>query len=345
MTNPFADLIPMKLMAFLYNGHVLPDTTNIENGIMPPPPEGQWARPGTVDGPIGRFLLPLGGGSVEVAWKFYFLINIHALSGTTNIENAIMPPPRGAMGPARNRRRPNWPVPIAPRGGSAEGARKFYFLIKKLRPKIWNNWTLNFRCGQWLLLCMFMCISVMGCQKNTPPVSFYALTPMTTSDVSPGGQQTLKDVSIGIGPITFPQTLQRPQIVTRLSPNRLELSEFHRWGGDLKQDFLNIMVQNISMIMGSNQVFKYPWSPSFEPKYRVTLDVNQFDGRLGESVVLNSIWEIKQGKPGKEKTEIKRSIIEQPVSGDDYNALVEAKSKALKTLSIEITDKIRLQEK
>ena len=51
---------------YLYNGHVLTDTTNIENAIMPPPPEGQWARPGTVDGSIGRFLLPLGGGSAEV---------------------------------------------------------------------------------------------------------------------------------------------------------------------------------------------------------------------------------------------------------------------------------------
>ncbi len=51
---------------------------------------------------------------------------------TTNIENDIMPPPRRAMGPARNRRRLNWPVPITHRGGgSAEGAQKFYFLIKK----------------------------------------------------------------------------------------------------------------------------------------------------------------------------------------------------------------------
>jgi len=46
---------------------------------------------------------------------------------TTNIKNDITP--RRAMGPARNRRRPNWPVPIAHRGGSAEVARKFYFLI------------------------------------------------------------------------------------------------------------------------------------------------------------------------------------------------------------------------
>ncbi len=48
--------------AFSYNPHVLADTTKIENGIMPPPPDEQWARPGTVDGSIGRFLLPVGEG-------------------------------------------------------------------------------------------------------------------------------------------------------------------------------------------------------------------------------------------------------------------------------------------
>ena len=194
-------------------------------------------------------------------------------------------------------------------------------------------------------LMLFICMNVMGCQKHTPPVSFYALTPITKSEVVPDSEHTLKDITIGIGPINFPRTLQRPQIVTRPSANRLDVSEFHRWGGDLKQDFLNVLIQNISMMVGSNQVFKYPWSNTVEPKYRITLDVNQFDGRLGKSVLLNTIWEIKQGNPGSEKTEIKRSIIEQPVSGDDYNALVEAKSRALKMLSIEITDKIRLQEK
>ena len=193
-------------------------------------------------------------------------------------------------------------------------------------------------------LMAFICLCAMGCQSNSPPVSFYTLTPMKTSDVLPDDPQTLKNVTLGIGPIIFPRTLQRPQIVTRPSANRLDLSEFHRWGGDLKQDFLTILVQNISMIMKSNKVFKYPWPPSVEPKYKIALDVNQFDGQLGKSVLLNTIWEIKQGTAGNERIEIKRSIIEQSVSGDDYNALVEAKSKALKTLSIEITDKLRLQE-
>ncbi len=38
------------------------------------PPDGQWARPGTVDGPIGRFLLPIGGALLRQTWRLPFHI-------------------------------------------------------------------------------------------------------------------------------------------------------------------------------------------------------------------------------------------------------------------------------
>jgi len=48
----------------------------------PPPPRRVMGPAGTVDGTIGRFLLPIGwGGSAEVAWKFYFLIKIYYCMG------------------------------------------------------------------------------------------------------------------------------------------------------------------------------------------------------------------------------------------------------------------------
>jgi len=44
------------------------------NDIMPPPPNGQWARPEPLDGPIGRFLLPIGGGALlRVLLHFIFI--------------------------------------------------------------------------------------------------------------------------------------------------------------------------------------------------------------------------------------------------------------------------------
>jgi len=44
---------------------------------MPPPPTGNGPGPEPLDGPIGRFLLPIGGGSAEATWTLHFHINCH----------------------------------------------------------------------------------------------------------------------------------------------------------------------------------------------------------------------------------------------------------------------------
>ncbi len=64
--------------AFSYNGHVLADTTKIENGIMPPPPR----RAMVPDRNCRQLNCPVpiahrGGGSAEVALEAAFSYNIH----------------------------------------------------------------------------------------------------------------------------------------------------------------------------------------------------------------------------------------------------------------------------
>jgi len=58
--------------------------------ILCRPPRRAMGPAGTVDGTIGRFLLPIGGGSAEVARKFYLLIKRSAdMPATEQILSAI----------------------------------------------------------------------------------------------------------------------------------------------------------------------------------------------------------------------------------------------------------------
>ena len=44
------------------------------------PPDGQWARTGTVDSSIVRFLLPIGGAALlRLPWRLPFHIKIQAV--------------------------------------------------------------------------------------------------------------------------------------------------------------------------------------------------------------------------------------------------------------------------
>ena len=188
---------------------------------------------------------------------------------------------------------------------------------------------------------LIVCMAVIGCRSAKPPIAFYTLTSVEAGHVTEIDQNAFKNISIGIGPVKFPEVLDRPQIVTRPYLNRIELSEFNRWGGDLRQDFLDVLTQNISIITGSDQVFKYTSSVNLKPFYRITLDVHQFDGRLGESVLLNVSWVLTINQASPEQQIFKKSVIKQPISGKGYEALVDAQSEAIKILSREIVDEIK----
>ena len=118
------------------------------------------------------------------------------------------------------------------------------------------------------------------------------------------------------------------------------LAEFQRWGGFLRDDFLSVMAENITTLLGTDQVVIYPWPGGLNLKYRIEFDVHQFDGKIGDSVVLRVSWILKTPDQTN-NTHLKRSTVVQPVSGDDYDALVAAKSKALEKLSRIILDEMK----
>lgn len=190
--------------------------------------------------------------------------------------------------------------------------------------------------------CLIVCLltfMVAGCRSSTSPVAFYTLNALARMETEYSKQGPAGGVTIGIGPVQLPQFLKRPQIVTRSSPNRLTVSEFHRWGAYLDQDFLRVLAENISILMPANRVLTFPWKDRVDPEYRVSFDVQQFDGQFGDTLVLNLTWTIKR-RDSKEVLEVQRSSFQQAVPEKNYEALVSAHSLALEQLSREIAGTI-----
>ncbi len=192
--------------------------------------------------------------------------------------------------------------------------------------------------GNISLVFFFMLFLVAGC-STTPAVRYYTLNPFP--EMQPDIPQAVSGttLAIGVGPVEFPKFLDRPQIVTRKSQNRLEVSEFHRWAGSFSEDFLRVLSRNISMLLPADRVAAYPWTDQFSPTYRIHLTVEQFDGRFGEDVLLNVTWSVWNQKDTNEPV-IKHTRIKEPLSTEDYDALVAAQSRAIVALSRAIVDEI-----
>jgi len=190
--------------------------------------------------------------------------------------------------------------------------------------------------GWALLLTVFF---VAAC-STTPPVAYYTLNTLPEMQQEIPAAVMDDTLAIGVGPVEFPKFLDRPQIVTRKSQNQIEVSEFHRWAGSFPGDFSRVLAKNISILLPSDRVAVYPWGEQFSPTYRVKLDVEQFDGQLGERVVLDVTWMVTD-QEGTNKLVVRKSLIEEPVSDKTYEALVVAESNALVTLSRTIVEEIR----
>jgi len=190
--------------------------------------------------------------------------------------------------------------------------------------------------GWAFLLTVFL---VAAC-STTPPVAYYTLNTLPEMQQEIPAAVMDDTLAIGVGPVEFPKFLDRPQIVTRKSQNQIEVSEFHRWAGSFPGDFSRVLAKNISILLPSDRVAVYPWGEQFSPTYRVKLDVEQFDGRLGERVVLDVTWKVTD-QEGTNDLLVRKSLIEEPVSDKNYEALVVAESNALATLSRTIVEEIR----
>jgi uncharacterized lipoprotein YmbA len=190
-----------------------------------------------------------------------------------------------------------------------------------------------------LLLAFVMIMLVSGCGAVTQSSEFYTLKPLTTVQETPSAQGGLKDLAVGVGPASFPEYLNRPQLITRESPIKVRVNEFQRWAGSLPEDFLQVLAENISLLIGSDKVLAHPWGNYLDVAYKVPLDVQQFDGNPGQAVLLNVRWAIldRDEKP----LVIRKSVIKADVKGADYDALVLAQSQALAELSKEIAAEIR----
>ena len=176
-------------------------------------------------------------------------------------------------------------------------------------------------------------ISLGGC-TTTPPTNFYILTPLPSAESLGPATVAAGGPSIGIGPVTLPQYLDRPQIVTRASRARLNLGEFDQWAAPLKDIVASVLAENLSMLMSTDHIAVYPWPRSTTIDYQIMVDVTRFDGEMGGEVLLLARWSIV-GKDGKEWVK-KKSRFSQPAGAPDYEATVTAMSRALERLSRDI---------
>lgn len=176
-----------------------------------------------------------------------------------------------------------------------------------------------------------------GCSSTEPP-RFYLLNPLAegTNLQRPTSEPC---ISLGVGPVRLPEYLDRPQIVTRATRDELALAQLDRWAEPLSDAFRRVLAQNLSRLLCTTTVSLYPWRPSIPHDYRLEVQVIRMDGKPGEGVVLEAWWSVSGG-PDKKVLAAKQSGFTEPAQNRDYEALVQAHSRAVVLLCRDIAQTI-----
>ena len=177
---------------------------------------------------------------------------------------------------------------------------------------------------------------------ETSPTRFYTLSNVGTSP-SASENAAANRLAVGVGPISLPQYLDRPQVVRRSGPNTFDLAGFDSWGEPLEDMFPRVVAENLSALLATDRVFVIPRRRLPTVDYQVEIEVLRFDAEVGGDAVLVARWEIFDGD-GKQLRLDKSTVSEPvaaPVVGDSYEPVVAAMSATVAAFSQQLAQTIQ----
>ena len=179
----------------------------------------------------------------------------------------------------------------------------------------------------------FIAAAAGGCASA--PARFYTLDSMATADAAPPARY-----AVLVGQVSVPASVDRPEFVVQVAPNRVDVDEFNRWASPLNDSIARAIAGDLAVLLGTPDVAVAPLA-NFRPAYRVTLDVQRFDSIAGEAAVVEAVWAVHDTASGVSRSG--RTVAREAVQGQDFEALAAAHSRALARVSVDIAAAIRAQ--
>ncbi|WP_246529981.1 PqiC family protein [Paraburkholderia podalyriae] len=171
--------------------------------------------------------------------------------------------------------------------------------------------------------------ALLGACKS-PTTNFYTLSPdesLTSTGASP-------PIAAVIGPVTIPDVVDRPQIVTRIGNNEVEVNEFDRWAQPLNGGIGRAIAADLGALLNSQQISVFDAVRDPSAVWHVRVDVMRFESVPGRDVTVDVLWAVRP--PGNGRAVTGRSVARETVSGPGFEPIIAAHDRALASVSRDI---------
>ena len=184
-----------------------------------------------------------------------------------------------------------------------------------------------------MVLVAFAAAAAAGC--SSAQARFYNLD----STAVAGGAPAL-NTTVMVGPVSIPASVDEPEFVVQVAPNRVEVEEFNRWAAPLNDSIARVVAGDLVVLLGTPDVATAQLA-NFNPDYSVTIDVQRFDSIRGQAAVFDAMWNVRKTAGG--ETRAGRTTARETVQGDGFDVLAAAHSRALAKMSGDIASAIRAE--
>jgi len=174
--------------------------------------------------------------------------------------------------------------------------------------------------------------AVAGC-SSAPATRFYLLAPLPASE-KPRDDYGGPAPVVGLRPVTLPEELDRPQIVTRVGSTQLEMAEFDRWAAPLRDNFPRVLADDLAILVPAERVLLFSWSRETPIDYEVTVAVTRFEGAQGGDCWLAADW--TSARRSEKEASTAGSSRHTEWAGGSYAELVAAQSRLVGALGRDI---------
>jgi uncharacterized lipoprotein YmbA len=186
-----------------------------------------------------------------------------------------------------------------------------------------------------ILLVAFVTAALAACATTTPS-RFYTLDSTASPEGAPAAATT-----VVVGPVTLPASVDRPQFVIQVAPNRIDIDEYNRWAAPLDDNIARVVAGDLAVLLGSPRVARTPFA-NFDPAYRVSINVQRFESVPGESALIEALWTVRTSAD--EQTRSGHTLAREAVQGKGFDTLAAAHSRALAQVSRDIAAAIRAEQ-
>ena len=182
------------------------------------------------------------------------------------------------------------------------------------------------RCSLLLACCAVLC----AC-GSSPPTRFYVLNEIAPArpPASPA-PATSNPVPVRVEPPAIAPELDRPELVSRAGPNRVQVAQSDRWAAPLADQIRRVLSDDLAARLPAGLVADPNEAATTEPRRLLTLAIAEFYGDDSCAIELRASWSITNPHAALQRGS---EQLQLPASRPCPGALPAAMSRALAALS------------